>query len=91
MGNALEVGAIAQENDPDLLVHVCDGVVLPADIVSRVEEGPPELGFEQAPPETPGEVYGLVILCVGLFMPGGLVRLGPLRRALEKVGLYHEI
>ena len=35
--------------------------------------------------------YGLVILLVGLFMPGGLVRLGPFRRALERVGLYHEI
>lgn len=35
--------------------------------------------------------YGLVILLVGLFMPGGLVRLGPVRRALVKVGLYHEI
>jgi branched-chain amino acid transport system permease protein len=35
--------------------------------------------------------YGLVILFVGLFMPGGLVRLRPIRRALVKVGLYHEI
>jgi branched-chain amino acid transport system permease protein len=35
--------------------------------------------------------YGLVILLVGLFMPGGLVRLRPIRRALVKVGLYHEI
>jgi branched-chain amino acid transport system permease protein len=35
--------------------------------------------------------YGLVILFVGLFMPGGLVRLGPIRRALVRVGLYHEI
>jgi branched-chain amino acid transport system permease protein len=35
--------------------------------------------------------YGLVILLVGLFMPGGLVRLRPFRRALVKVGLYHEI
>ena len=35
--------------------------------------------------------YGLVILFVGLFMPGGLVRLRPIRRALMKVGLYHEI
>jgi branched-chain amino acid transport system permease protein len=35
--------------------------------------------------------YGLVILFVGLFMPGGLVRLGPFHRLLEKVGLYHEL
>jgi branched-chain amino acid transport system permease protein len=35
--------------------------------------------------------YGLVILLVGLFMPGGLVRLHPIRRALVKVGLYHEL
>jgi len=35
--------------------------------------------------------YGLVILLVGLFMPGGLVRLRPFRRALMRVGLYQEI
>ena len=35
--------------------------------------------------------YGLVILFVGLFMPGGLVRLEPVRRLLVKVGLYHEL
>lgn len=35
--------------------------------------------------------YGLVIVFVGLLMPGGLVRLGPFRRLLEKVGLYHEL
>ncbi|MBW1997340.1 MAG: branched-chain amino acid ABC transporter permease [Deltaproteobacteria bacterium] len=35
--------------------------------------------------------YGLVILFVGLFMPGGVVRLSPIRRILEKVGLFHEI
>ena len=35
--------------------------------------------------------YGLVILFVGLFMPGGLVRLGPIRRFLEKIGLYQEL
>jgi branched-chain amino acid transport system permease protein len=35
--------------------------------------------------------YGLVILFVGLFMPGGLVRLRPIRRALVKMGLYQEI
>ena len=35
--------------------------------------------------------YGLVILLVGLFMPGGLVRLGPVRRVLVRTGLYHEI
>lgn len=35
--------------------------------------------------------YGLVILFVGLFMPGGLVRLGPFRRLLVKVGLYREL
>jgi branched-chain amino acid transport system permease protein len=35
--------------------------------------------------------YGLVILCVGLFMPGGLVRLGPFRRLLVRAGLYHEL
>lgn len=35
--------------------------------------------------------YGLVILFVGLFMPGGLVRLKPIRRALVRVGLYHEL
>ncbi|UCB49998.1 MAG: branched-chain amino acid ABC transporter permease [Deltaproteobacteria bacterium] len=35
--------------------------------------------------------YGLVILFVGLFMPGGLVRLRPIRRALLKMGLYQEI
>jgi branched-chain amino acid transport system permease protein len=35
--------------------------------------------------------YGMVILFVGLFMPGGLVRLGPFRRFLIKVGLYREL
>jgi branched-chain amino acid transport system permease protein len=35
--------------------------------------------------------YGLVILFVGLFMPGGLVRLKPFRRLLVRVGLYHEL
>ena len=35
--------------------------------------------------------YGLVSLVVGLFRPGGLVRLRPIRRALERVGLYHEL
>jgi branched-chain amino acid transport system permease protein len=35
--------------------------------------------------------YGLVILCVGLFMPGGLVRLGPIRRFLVRVGLFNEL
>lgn len=35
--------------------------------------------------------YGVVIVFVGIFMPGGLVRLGPFRRVLEKVGLYHEL
>jgi branched-chain amino acid transport system permease protein len=35
--------------------------------------------------------YGLVILLVGLFMPGGLVRLGPLRRFLVRVGLFREL
>jgi branched-chain amino acid transport system permease protein len=35
--------------------------------------------------------YGLVILFVGLFMPGGLVRLGPFRRFLVRVGLYREL
>ena len=35
--------------------------------------------------------YGLVILCVGLFMPGGLVRLRPLRRFLVRVGLFNEL
>ena len=33
--------------------------------------------------------YGLVILCVGLFMPGGLVRLGPIRRFLVRIGLFN--
>ncbi len=35
--------------------------------------------------------YGVVIVFVGLFMPGGLVRLGPFRRILIRAGLYHEI
>jgi branched-chain amino acid transport system permease protein len=35
--------------------------------------------------------YGLVILFVGLFMPGGLVRLKPFRRLLVRVGLYQEL
>ncbi|MEE9612068.1 MAG: branched-chain amino acid ABC transporter permease [Desulfatiglandales bacterium] len=35
--------------------------------------------------------YGLVIVLVGLFMPGGLVRLGPFRRVLIKMGLYREL
>jgi branched-chain amino acid transport system permease protein len=35
--------------------------------------------------------YGVVIVLVGLFMPGGLVRLGPVRRILIKVGLYREL
>jgi len=35
--------------------------------------------------------YGLVILLVGLFMPGGLVRLGLFRRFLARIGLYHEL
>ena len=35
--------------------------------------------------------YGLVILFVGLFMPGGLARLGPFRRFLVRVGLYREL
>jgi branched-chain amino acid transport system permease protein len=35
--------------------------------------------------------YGVVIVLVGLFMPGGLVRLGPFRRVLIKVGLYREL
>jgi branched-chain amino acid transport system permease protein len=35
--------------------------------------------------------YGLVILLVGLFMPGGLVRLRPLRRFLIRVGLFKEL
>jgi branched-chain amino acid transport system permease protein len=35
--------------------------------------------------------YGLVIVLVGLFMPGGLVRLGPFRRFLENLGLYQEL
>ena len=35
--------------------------------------------------------YGLVILCVGLFMPGGLVRLGPFRRFLVRIGLFNEL
>jgi branched-chain amino acid transport system permease protein len=35
--------------------------------------------------------YGLVILFVGLFMPGGLVRLEPFRRLLVRVGLYQEL
>jgi branched-chain amino acid transport system permease protein len=35
--------------------------------------------------------YGLVILLVGLFMPGGLVRLAPFRRFLARIGLYHEL
>ncbi len=35
--------------------------------------------------------YGLVIVFVGLFMPGGLVRLGPIRRILSRLGLYQEL
>ncbi len=35
--------------------------------------------------------YGLVILSVGLFMPGGLVRLGPIRRFLVRIGLFNEL
>jgi branched-chain amino acid transport system permease protein len=35
--------------------------------------------------------YGLVIILVGIFMPGGLVRLGPFRRILTRLGLFHEI
>jgi len=35
--------------------------------------------------------YGIVIIFVGLFMPGGLVRLRPIRRLLTRVGLYHEL
>ena len=35
--------------------------------------------------------YGLVIVLVGLFMPGGLVRLKPFRRFLTRIGLYHEL
>ena len=35
--------------------------------------------------------YGVVIVLVGLFMPGGLVRLGRFRRILIRAGLYHEI
>jgi branched-chain amino acid transport system permease protein len=35
--------------------------------------------------------YGLVILFVGLFMPGGLVRLAPFRRLLARIGLYQEL
>lgn len=35
--------------------------------------------------------YGLVIVFVGLFMPGGLVRLGPFRKILRRWRLYHEL
>ncbi|MDP6180892.1 MAG: hypothetical protein QGG48_13480, partial [Desulfatiglandales bacterium] len=35
--------------------------------------------------------YGVVIIFVGLFMPGGLVRLGPFRRLLTMLGLYYEL
>jgi len=35
--------------------------------------------------------YGIVIVFVGLFMPGGLVRLGPFRRKLIRLGLYHQL
>jgi branched-chain amino acid transport system permease protein len=34
-----------------------------------------------------GAMLGLVIVLVGLFMPGGLARLGPVERALRRLGL----
>ena len=37
-----------------------------------------------------GALLGLVIVLVGLFMPGGLVRLGPVSRLLTRLGLLEE-
>jgi branched-chain amino acid transport system permease protein len=37
-----------------------------------------------------GAMLGVVIVVVGLFMPGGLVRLGPVRRVLDWLGLPTE-
>ncbi|HKI99255.1 MAG TPA: branched-chain amino acid ABC transporter permease [bacterium] len=37
-----------------------------------------------------GAMMGLVIVLVGLFMPGGLVRLGPVARVLRRLGLTVE-
>ena len=34
-----------------------------------------------------GAMLGLVIVIVGLFMPGGLMRLGPMERFLDMIGL----
>ncbi len=37
-----------------------------------------------------GALLGLIIVLVGLFMPGGLARLGPVERALQWLGLKQE-
>lgn len=37
-----------------------------------------------------GALLGLIIVLVGLFMPGGMARLGPVERALEWLGLKQE-
>ncbi len=35
-------------------------------------------------------MLGLIIVLVGLFVPGGLVRIGPIQRFLERIGLLEE-
>jgi branched-chain amino acid transport system permease protein len=37
-----------------------------------------------------GAILGLVIVLVGLFMPGGLARLGPVARGLSRLGLVED-
>ncbi len=37
-----------------------------------------------------GAVLGLVIVLVGLFMPGGLARLAPIDRLLSRLGIHEE-
>jgi branched-chain amino acid transport system permease protein len=37
-----------------------------------------------------GAMLGLIIVLVGLFMPGGMARLGPIERLLERLGLKEE-
>jgi len=37
-----------------------------------------------------GSMLGLMIVLVGLFMPGGIVRVGPIERLLRRIGLLEE-
>lgn len=47
-------------------------------------------GAVEALSEMPSAMVGLAIVLVGLFMPGGLVRLAPIAWVLDRVGLLED-